>query len=937
MGGCYYKTRLRGLGGIFFHARSPRRWTSYFQPSILIVGLLWICPLLRAHANSLELRPSVSLVAVAGNPALVAFLVYSGGNVQQSVTVSLTCQNVEASFVHRLEVGVYDGSQSLLKQTHSPFESASADFRSDVLDAEFNSAVKSFVLQPKKWKIISARVSLKESADVGELVCQAGDASARVAVVRGVDLTCLTWKRTLTARAALPDARWASPDVDDSKWSEICAPSLWHENDYAWCRVHITVPERWRGRKVRFVMGAVDDNDVTYLNGEEIGRTNGWAKPRDYVLPERLIRWGEDNVLTVMVDNPTYGGGLYKPPYLLLAGDSPIPSKPVATVRTSSRPRVGKIGKPLPLRRMKVADGVLRYPDGAEVSLWGVNYYPQSWHQFDNMKKLGVDMKATIREDLNHLQRMGVEVIRIHVFDREISDGAGNIVPNVHLDLLDYLVAECSRRGIYMYFTPIAWWGGPNERKGAFSAETSKPGMMFVPSGKAAAANYLKQFLNHVNHYSGRRYKDEPCVCLLEVMNEPAYFLYGDLHGSGYTPQGERPDVLERDRQIFRDLWQKWLVAHGLKIVRRTPVKMEVCRYETRLRGLEFSPHRRTSYQQPSISIGGDMLEDSPVYFPLFRYELMRQYVREMIDAIRSTGATQPVAISYFGVNGDDLTQAIADSECDAVTVSAYPGGWERVNDGINLLPQMGAMTLDPRLNGKARLAYEFDTPATNTSCYLFPAIAASFRSGEVQVVCQFQYDSVSTARWNTDWNAHWLNYLYTPSKTVSFLIGGETFRRLPRGIRFTAGKDELKLGQMTTSFTRNLSLFVAADTVMYSRGVRDGIPQPYPSHPSRIVGVGSSPYVEYSGTGLYVLESKDKHTLRLTLNPDARLVGNCLQGSFSAPVAELEENVHLFRLKLPGWKKAQCFRVEGKSRRKISSVNGGWLLSPGEYEIRRS
>jgi hypothetical protein len=879
------EVRLRGLDSIQSLTCVGRFW--------VVVGVVLTAAVLRADASPLELRPSVSLVATADKPALVAFLVYNGGNVPQSVALSLTCQN------------------------------------GDVQPNSLN-----FILQPKEWKIISARVSLKESADVGELIGQAGDATARVAVVRGIDLTNLTWKRTMTARAAPPEARWASPDVDDAKWSDLRAPSLWHENDYAWCRAHVTIPERWRGRKVRFVMGAVDDNDVTYLNGEEIGRTHGWDTPRDYVLPERLIRWGKDNVLTVMVDNPTYGGGLYKPPYLLLAGDSPIPSKPVATVRTSPRPCVGKIGKPLPLRRMKVTDGVLRYPDGAEVALWGVNYYPQSWHQFDNMKKLGVDMKATIREDLNHLQRMGVEVIRIHVFDREISDGAGNLVPNVHLDLLDYLIAECSRRGIYMYFTPIAWWGGPNERKGAFSAETSKPGMMFVPSGKAAAANYLKQFLNHVNRTSGRRYKDEPCLCLLEVMNEPAYFLYGDLHGSGYTPQGERPDVLERDRQTFRDLWQKWLAAHGLEQkfcrVAKSPLPQPLPQGEGSPTTLLPSPCGR------GWGRGDFLLEDSPVYFPLFRYELMRQYIREMIDAIRSTGATQPIAISYFGVNGDDLTQAIADSECDAVTVSAYPGGWERVNDGINLLPQMGAMMIDPRLNGKARLAYEFDTPATNTSCYLFPAIAASFRSGEVQVACQFQYDSVSTARWNTDWNAHWLNYLYTPSKIVSFLIGGEAFRRLHRGIRFTAGKDELKLGQMTTSFTRNLSLFIAADTVMYSRGVRDGIPQPYPSHPSRIVGIGSSPYVEYSGTGLYVLESKDRNTLRLTLNPDARLVGNCLQGSFSTPVAELEENVHLFRLKLSGWKKARCFRIEGKARRKNSPVSGGWLLPPGEYEIRR-
>ncbi|MBI3920856.1 MAG: hypothetical protein HY318_05500 [Armatimonadetes bacterium] len=807
-----------------------------------------------AKADRLEIRPSASLVVQAQDDAPVAFLLYNGDKVSHAETLSLICNVGE------------------VKPTSLPFS-----------------------LQPREWKIVTARVSLKESVDAGELVCRAGTATARITVLRGIDLTSIPWKRKWTDRSAPADPRGASNETEDSNWPEIHAPSLWNENEYAWCRVHITVPATWRGHKVRFVAGAIDDNDVTYLNGEVIGRTNGWDILRDYTLPERLIRWGEDNVLTVMVDNPNYGGGLYKGPYLVLAGETPLPPPQAASSQPSARPAPGNVGKPLPLRRFHVAEGVLRYPEGTEVALWGVNYYPQSWHQFENLRRLGLDadaMKKVILEDLDHLQKMGVEVLRIHVFDREISDGEGNLVPNVHLDLLDYLVSECSRRGTYMFFTPIAWWAGPNERKGAFSAETSKPGMMFVPSGKAAAARYLKQFLGHVNRYSGKAYKEEPCLCLLEVQNEPTYFLYGDLYGSGYTSQGERPEVIERDRQTFLDLWQKWLADHSL--------------------------------------------QDSSVYFPLFRYELMRQYAREMVEAIRSTGATQPIALSSFGANGDDLTQALADSECEAITVSAYPGGWERVNDGFNLLPHVPPLTVDARLSGKARLAYEFDTPATNTSCYLFPALAASFRSGEVQVACQFQYDSARTARWNTDWNAHWLNWLFTPSKTVSFLIGGATFRNLPRGIRYTTGKEELLLGSMATSFPRNLSLFVTPDTVMHSRTLGDWNPIALPKSPRLIVGVGSSPYIDYGGTGLYVLRAEGKSSLRLTLNPDSRLVGNCLLGSLSAPVAELENNLHCFRLKLPGWTRARCWRLEGKKEITVSLVRGGWLLTPGEYIFRK-
>jgi len=870
-----------------------------------LVFSLLLSPVRVAHGDGLSIRPAAPVVVQAADAAPAAFLVLNSGPTAVSTTLELTCR----------EGAVTPQSVPI-------------------------------ALQPKEWRIVAARVTLSESADSGEVVCRAADASTRTAIIRGIDLTILPWKRTFTARGAPPDPRWASPDMDDSTWPEMRVPTLWNEVADAWCRVRVTVPEQWRGRKLRLVVGAVDDNDVTYLNGQEIGRTTGWDVPREYILPQGLIRWGTENLLTVMVDNTYAGGGIYKAPVVLVVGDTPVPAARAPAIHATARPKPGKIGNPLPLRRFHVKDGMLRYPEGDEVALWGVNYYPQSWYQFENMRKLwsmghsrraphtpqhgvsglaaptaagsgseetplGVYMKATIRRDLDHLKRMGVEVIRIHVFDREISDGQGNIgapsarsgaapgaaEPNIHLDLLDYLVAQCSARGIYMYFTPIAWWGGPNENKDSFSAQTSKPGMMFVPAAKAAAANYLRQFLNHVNRYSGCAYEDEPCLCLLEVQNEPAYFLYADLTGSGYAPQGEPPEILDRDRRTFRELWQRWLAEHGL--------------------------------------------EDLPAYFPLFRYELMRNYIREMVSAIRSTGATQPIAISWFGVNGDDLTDAIADSECDAITVSAYPGGWERVNDGINLLPQMGPTIIDPRLGGKARLAYEFDTPATNTSCYLYPAIAASFRAGEVQVACQFQYDSVATARWNTDWGAHWLNWLYTPSKTVSYMIGGETFRRLPRGVRYEAGREELRLGPMATSFRYNLSLLATSDVAMYARSVGDWDPmsQPkdrWPKDPRRIVGVGNAPYVEYGGTGAYVLEREGPDAFRLTVNPAVRLVGNSLVGSFDAPVAELEGNAQWFRLKLRGWENAVCYSGEGRTAAPIPRISGGWLLRPGEYHIRR-
>ena len=747
-------------------------------------------------------------------------------------------------------------------------------------------------LEPKGWKMVVAHVQIDPRSEQAIMTCLAGGASAKVVIHRGFDLTELHWKWKQAPVVSPVAADLASPNLDDRNWASLQIPQEWNSNDNAWCRTWITIPEQWRGQPLHLFLGGVDDNDITYWNGLEIGRTNGWNTNRRYSIPSSQIRWGQPNLLTIMVENPTYGGGLYEPPYVLYAGNSqwvPGPSLPLP--KTGDRPIPGRIGSPYPLRPIHVDHGVLRYPEGAEVALWGVNYYPMAWNEFVNMEKRQVDMKAVIREDLTHLQEMEVEAIRIHVFDREISDGAGSLRPNIHLDLLDYLVSECSKRGIYFYFTLIAWWASPNELPGAFSTQSSKPGMMFAPAAKAAAVNFIRQFLQHVNRYSGRMLKDEPSVCFLEVMNEPDYFVYGDIHGSSYTPQGEPNAVLDHDHRIFRELWSEWLGRHKLK--------------------------------------------DTPVYFPFFRYELMRSYIRQMIDAIRSTGASQPVAISYFFDPGDDITQAIADSECEAVTVSIYPGGWGQVNDGINLLPSVGKLQLDQRLAGKARVAYEFDAPATNVSCYLYPAIAAHFRSGECQIACQFQYDTIATARWNTDWNAHWLNFLYTPTKAVSYMAAGEAFRRLQRGVTFTSGTDQLVIGPMATSFYHNMSMAVTPEAVFHSRQIPGNWrPLPLPNLPARIVGTGSSPYADYGGSGLYKLEKINERTFHLLINPDASLVGNCLQGSFTAPVGELQERLQWFHLNLPGWEKAKCSRIEGKRKRQISIVEGGWLLRPGRYHI---
>lgn len=493
----------------------------------------------------------------------------------------------------------------------------------------------------------------------------------------------------------------------------------------------------------------------------------------------------------------------------------------------------GSIGKPLPFRRVYVDNGVLRYNDGSEVSLWGVNYYPQSSAQYLNMKSNCPDMKKAIQNDLDDMKKMGVEVIRIHVFDREISDAKGNLVDNIHLDLLDYLISEGSKRGIYFFFTPIAWWPTQHwENPDSFSSRCPKEYMFCDDETIIAEANYLKNWLNHVNRYTGKQYKNEPAFCALEIMNEPAFADYNrmmDPESSYYEFDKEKTKPFKK-RMLEK--WQVWCASNGL--------------------------------------------ETDKKYFPIFRYELESRYLDAMYKAVRHTGAKQPIAVAIWDLcGGNDLMQAIADSQCEGITINIYAGDWNKSATGVNLLKDTINKPLDPRLGRKARLAYEWDGIKTMDT-YFYPTAARHFRNRGAQISCVFQYDSSVTAEWNLDWDCHYLNLFYTPGKSMSFEIGGRVFHDLPRGSVYSTDGATQTFGNCVASFDRNISIYSDGKSYLNTAPFKGWNPLSTPKHPTSIMGVGDSPYIHYSGTGIYTIKlDYIKRRAELTVNPDADLVGD--------------------------------------------------------------
>ena len=172
------------------------------------------------------------------------------------------------------------------------------------------------------------------------------------------------------------------------------------------------------------------------------------------------------------------------------------------------------------------AQGVLRWQDGAEVNLFGVNYYPAFAYWDTAIRNAGADHYETMRHDVEHFRRLGLDCLRIHCFDRQISDRDGHLVdPDGHLEKLDYLIALCATSGIKVVLTPMAHWGagGRPQDLAGFSNFHKYHELVDDERLWEVQARFLKEFGEHVNAYNGLRYADDPAIPAFELVNEPAY------------------------------------------------------------------------------------------------------------------------------------------------------------------------------------------------------------------------------------------------------------------------------------------------------------------------------------------------------------------------------------------------------------------------------
>ena len=84
---------------------------------------------------------------------------------------------------------------------------------------------------------------------------------------------------------------WAAPDLDDTAWRVMELPGPFDNQELpgfdgvVWFRREVTLPAAWAERELTLELGPIDDADVTWLDGVELGSSDSYDAPRVYRVP----------------------------------------------------------------------------------------------------------------------------------------------------------------------------------------------------------------------------------------------------------------------------------------------------------------------------------------------------------------------------------------------------------------------------------------------------------------------------------------------------------------------------------------------------------------------------------------------------------------------------------------------------------------------------
>lgn len=500
--------------------------------------------------------------------------------------------------------------------------------------------------------------------------------------------------------------------------------------------------------------------------------------------------------------------------------------------------------------------------DNKEVRLWGVNYYAPFNHNFYNLEELGIRHEEAIDRDIAHFKLMGIDLVRMHMYEREITDPMGNIVENRNMEVFDYLIDACEKNGIFLMLSPISYWNTVStqiaqekmyaywyihsQQAFGFTNFFSVDAMIWNQDALDAQSRYMNDLFSRKNRLSGKKLAEYKNIVVFELCNEPVY-------PSLYLVKEETPDeVITQNTAMY---------SHG-------PLRKQF---------IAMWQEFRKNHPEET---------DEEKCFSLFRAELMNHYFKTLwpiVDKYFGKNVLHAQFTSYSGLLPEGLDEVFANAPIDLVTIGTYlnsGAGFDAVNtDNLNHLP-----IAQKWFNGYAQrtpsphpvISYEFDATGT-TNGYPLAAIAAKYLEHHIQIAGYFTYTPFDVAAWNPGWLVHFFNIAYTPSRAAAFAIAGELFRRSAGKFQLEELPEEWQGEGVQIKRENDLVVMLYEEFFGYSNHTDMMVDNPEKLR--RIVGRGSSFFASSSGNGCYFLEKTGEQVWLLTVFPDQKFLADVTRG----------------------------------------------------------
>ncbi|WP_111307907.1 sialate O-acetylesterase [Confluentibacter sediminis] len=112
------------------------------------------------------------------------------------------------------------------------------------------------------------------------------------------------------------ESSFKEQNFNDANWPEMNAPSLWENQQLVnldgtvWMRKMVNITKEDANKEALLELAKIDDDDITYVNGIQVGSTNQYDAKRAYKIPAGILNEGSNVIAVRIVDN-TGGGGIY--------------------------------------------------------------------------------------------------------------------------------------------------------------------------------------------------------------------------------------------------------------------------------------------------------------------------------------------------------------------------------------------------------------------------------------------------------------------------------------------------------------------------------------------------------------------------------------------------------------------------------------------------